>query len=95
MTQDKILQGKRLQGKVWKYGDNVDTDAIIPARYLNMSLPEELAEHCMEDIDASFATNVEAGDIIVGGDNFGCPLGTCIGHYRYATGVAAAHARRT
>lgn len=67
MTQDKTLQGK-----VWKYGDNVDTDAIIPARYLNMSLPEELAEHCMEDIDTSFATNVTRGDIIVGGDNFGC-----------------------
>ena len=72
MTQGKTLQGKGLQGKVWKYGDNIDTDAIIPARYLNMSLPEELAEHCMEDIDASFATNVETGDIIVGGDNFGC-----------------------
>ncbi len=59
-------------GRVWKYGDNVDTDAIIPARYLNMSLPEELAEHCMEDIDAGFAGSVQPGDIIVGGDNFGC-----------------------
>ena len=59
-------------GKVWKYGDNVDTDAIIPARYLNMSLPEELAEHCMEDIDRGFASQVKKGDIIVGGDNFGC-----------------------
>ncbi len=72
MTQGKTLQGRSLQGKVWKYGDNVDTDAIIPARYLNMSLPEELAEHCMEDVDASFTANVETGDIIVGGENFGC-----------------------
>ena len=61
-----------LEGTVWKYGDNVDTDAIIPARYLNMSLAEELAEHCMEDIDLSFAGNVQQGDIIVGGENFGC-----------------------
>jgi 3-isopropylmalate dehydratase small subunit len=61
-----------IRGTVWKYGDNVDTDAIIPARYLNMSLPEELAEHCMEDIDLSFVGNVQPGDIIVGGDNFGC-----------------------
>jgi 3-isopropylmalate/(R)-2-methylmalate dehydratase small subunit len=62
----------KLTGNVWKYGDNVDTDAIIPARYLNMSLPEELAEHCMEDIDLGFADSVQKGDIIVGGDNFGC-----------------------
>ena len=62
----------KLTGQVWKYGHNVDTDAIIPARYLNMSLPEELAEHCMEDIDLSFTKQVQPGDIIVGGDNFGC-----------------------
>ena len=62
----------KLTGKVWKYGDHVDTDAIIPARYLNMSLPEELAQHCMEDIDAGFAGSVQQGDIIVGGENFGC-----------------------
>ena len=62
----------KLTGNVWKYGDNIDTDAIIPARYLNMSLPEELAEHCMEDIDLSFAGSVQKGDVIVGGDNFGC-----------------------
>jgi 3-isopropylmalate/(R)-2-methylmalate dehydratase small subunit len=62
----------KIKGTVWKYGDNVDTDAIIPARYLNMSLPEELAQHCMEDIDLSFVGNVQKGDIIVGGDNFGC-----------------------
>ncbi len=59
-------------GKVWRYGDNVDTDAIIPARYLNMSSPEELAAHCMEDIDATFARGVKPGDIIVAGKNFGC-----------------------
>jgi 3-isopropylmalate/(R)-2-methylmalate dehydratase small subunit len=62
----------KLTGQVWKYGDNVDTDAIIPARYLNMSLPEELAPHCMEDIDTSFAALVRAGDIVIGGENFGC-----------------------
>ena len=60
------------KGKVWKYGDNVDTDAIIPARYLNVSTPEELALHCMEDIDLDFAGAVQPGDIIVGGKNFGC-----------------------
>ena len=59
-------------GKVFKYGDNVDTDVIIPARYLNAPSPEELAKHCMEDIDASFATMVKPGDIMVGGANFGC-----------------------
>jgi 3-isopropylmalate dehydratase small subunit len=61
-----------LRGKVWKYGDNVDTDAIIPARYLNMSTAEDLAEHCMEDIDPSFAGRVEVGDIVVAQANFGC-----------------------
>jgi 3-isopropylmalate/(R)-2-methylmalate dehydratase small subunit len=61
-----------LQGSVWKYGDNVDTDAIIPARYLNMSTAEELAQHCMEDIDTSFVGAVQSGDIIVAGENFGC-----------------------
>ena len=59
-------------GKVFKYGDNVDTDVIIPARYLNAPSPEELARHCMEDIDSSFASVVQQGDIIVGGANFGC-----------------------
>ena len=59
-------------GKVFKYGDNVDTDVIIPARYLNAPSPEELAKHCMEDIDPAFASTVKAGDIIVGGANFGC-----------------------
>lgn len=61
-----------ITGKVWKYGDNVDTDAIIPARYLNMSSAKELAAHAMEDIDRSFATEVKPGDMIVAGKNFGC-----------------------
>jgi 3-isopropylmalate/(R)-2-methylmalate dehydratase small subunit len=58
--------------KVFKYGDNVNTDLIIPARYLNISDGKSLAAHCMEDIDADFAKNVKDGDIIVGGRNFGC-----------------------
>lgn len=61
----------KLKGKVFKYGDNVDTDVIIPARYLNSSTPENLAAHCMEDIDENFADQVSEGDIIVGGKNFG------------------------
>lgn len=60
------------KGSVIKYGDNIDTDVIIPARYLSTSVPEELAKHCMEDIDTSFAGRVKAGDIMVGGANFGC-----------------------
>lgn len=61
----------KFQGKVFKYGDNVDTDVIIPARYLNSSDPEELASHCMEDIDEEFVDKVNKGDIIIGGKNFG------------------------
>lgn len=61
-----------LKGKVHKYGANIDTDAIIPARYLNVSEAEELAAHCMEDIDAEFLKNVQKGDIIVAESNFGC-----------------------
>lgn len=60
------------QGKVFKYGDNVDTDVIIPARYLNTSNAKELAAHCMEDIDKEFVNNVKPGDIMVAGWNFGC-----------------------
>ena len=60
------------KGKVFKYGDNVDTDVIIPARYLNTSDAKELAAHCMEDIDTEFVKNVSTGDIMVGGWNFGC-----------------------
>lgn len=59
-------------GKVYKFGDNVDTDVIIPARYLNSSDPKELAQHCMEDIDAEFVHKVQKGDIIVANKNFGC-----------------------
>lgn len=62
----------KLEGAVFKYGDNVDTDVIIPARYLNTSDPKELASHCMEDIDASFIRKVRKGDIIVAAKNFGC-----------------------
>jgi len=62
----------KLKGKVHKYGANVDTDAIIPARYLNISDPEELAQHCMEDTDSGFLTRVEPGDIILADANFGC-----------------------
>ena len=60
------------KGTVFKYGDNVDTDVIIPARYLATSEPSELAKHCMEDIDTSFHTRVQKGDIIVANKNFGC-----------------------
>ena len=60
------------KGPVFKYGDNIDTDVIIPARYLNAPDEKSLASHCMEDIDASFASTVEPGDIMVGGSNFGC-----------------------
>ncbi|MEA5074346.1 MULTISPECIES: 3-isopropylmalate dehydratase small subunit [Eubacterium] len=60
------------KGQVFRYGDNVDTDVIIPARYLNTSDPLELAKHCMEDIDTGFVSNVHQGDIIVADDNFGC-----------------------
>lgn len=63
---------KAAKGIVFKYGDNVDTDVIIPARYLNSSDPEELAAHCMEDIDKDFIKNVKPGDIIVADKNFGC-----------------------
>jgi len=62
----------KLTGKVWKFGDDVDTDAIIPARYLNVSDPFELAAHCMEDIDPDFMKKISKGDIIVADKNFGC-----------------------
>ena len=63
---------KAAKGHVFKYGDNVDTDVIIPARYLNSSDPKELALHCMEDIDKDFVKNVKAGDIMVANKNFVC-----------------------
>ena len=62
----------KARGKAFKYGANVDTDVIIPARYLNTSVPEELAKHCMEDIDPDFVSQVKQGDMIVAGPNFGC-----------------------
>ncbi len=62
----------KFQGKIWKFGDNIDTDAIIPARYLNTTDHAVLASHCMEDADPEFPKKVKAGDIIVGGENFGC-----------------------
>lgn len=63
---------EKAKGRVFKYGDNVDTDVIIPARYLNSSDPKELALHCMEDIDKEFVNKVQAGDIMVATKNFGC-----------------------
>lgn len=68
--EESFLKGKR--GKVFKYSDNVDTDVIIPARYLNITDMRELASHCMEDLDPGFAETVSEGDIIVAGCNFGC-----------------------
>ncbi|MGI6356308.1 MAG: 3-isopropylmalate dehydratase small subunit [Lentisphaeria bacterium] len=62
----------KITGKVIRYGDNVDTDVIIPARHLNTSDPKELAAHCMEDLDPDFVKKVQPGDIIVAGKNFGC-----------------------
>ncbi len=62
----------KLTGSIIRYGDNVDTDVIIPARYLNTSSAKELASHCMEDIDATFVARVKQGDIIAAGSNFGC-----------------------
>jgi len=61
-----------INGKSWKYGDNVNTDEIIPARYLNTTDEKELAAHCMEDIDQDFVKKTNAGDLIVAGENFGC-----------------------
>ena len=63
---------EKAKGRVFKYGDNVDTDVIIPARYLNSSDPKELALHCMEDIDKEFVSKVQNGDIMVATKNFGC-----------------------
>jgi 3-isopropylmalate/(R)-2-methylmalate dehydratase small subunit len=61
-----------IKGKTWKFADDIDTDAIIPARYLNTSDPAELAKHCMEDADKDFVSKISKGDIIVAGKNFGC-----------------------
>jgi 3-isopropylmalate/(R)-2-methylmalate dehydratase small subunit len=69
MPKDSKL---KLEGKAFVFGNNVDTDVIIPARYLNTSDPDELAGHCMEDLDEAFSGKVRKGDIIVAGENFGC-----------------------
>jgi len=61
-----------LRSKCWKFGDNIDTDVIIPARYLNTTNPDELASHLMEDADREFVNKASAGDILIGGNNFGC-----------------------
>ncbi len=88
----------KLKGKAWKFGQDVDTDAIIPARYLNTSDPKELARHCMEDADPTFIRKVAPGDIIVAGKNFGCgssrehaPI--AIKHANVAAVIAASFAR--
>lgn len=84
----------KFRGNVWKFGDNIDTDAIIPARYLTTTDPAALARHCMEDLDPEFARNVRPGDILVAGENFGC--GSSREHAPIAikaTGVACVVAR--
>lgn len=63
---------EKLRGKAWVYGNDVDTDVIIPARYLVTSDPEELGRHCMEDLDPEFINKMKPGDVVVGGENFGC-----------------------
>lgn len=62
----------KIKGRIWKFGDNIDTDVIIPARYLNTWDPQALAAHCMEDADPDFMKKMKPGDMIVGGENFGC-----------------------
>ena len=88
----------KLKGKAWKYCDDVDTDAIIPARYLNTSDPSELAKHCMEDVDLEFVQKIAPGDFIVAGKNFGCgssrehaPI--AIKHAKVAAVIAGSFAR--
>ena len=88
----------KLKGKAWKFGDDVDTDAIIPARYLNTSNSTELAKHCMEDVDPDFVQKIAPGDFIVAGKNFGCgssrehaPI--AIKHAKLAAVIAGSFAR--
>ena len=78
---------KKANGTVFKYGDNVDTDVIIPARYLNSSDPAELAQHCMEDIDKDFIKNVKPGDIIVADKNFGCVIAQTFARIFYRNSI--------
>ncbi|MCK4875469.1 MAG: 3-isopropylmalate dehydratase, partial [Sulfurimonas sp.] len=66
------MQKANIDGKVWRFGKDIDTDLIIAARYLNTSVPEELAKHVMEDADPEFVNKMSIGDVIVAGDNFGC-----------------------
>jgi len=61
-----------IQGRVWKLGDNVDTDQLLPGRYLSLTNPQELAAHCLEDVRPAFSQQVKAGDVVVAGENFGC-----------------------
>jgi len=63
---------RQVFGRVWKYGDNIDTDVIIPARYLSASTPEELGQHCLEGVSPQFVNELRPGDVIVAGENFGC-----------------------
>ena len=71
-TKEEQMEKGKMVGRAWVYGDNIDTDVIIPARYLTMTEPADLAKHCMEDIDKTFVKEVKKGDIVVGGANFGC-----------------------
>lgn len=85
-------------GRAWKYGDNVDTDVIIPARYLTTNDPEELAKHALEDLDPKFASKVKRGDVVVAGENFGCGssrehAATCLSGAGVSAVVAASFAR--
>ena len=66
------MEATKISGKVWKYGDDINTDVIIPARYMNTHDPKVLAAHCMEDLDKDFIRNMKQGDVIVAGKNFGC-----------------------
>jgi len=70
--REREAMAMKIRGRAWKFGSNVDTDAIIPARYLNISDPEELAKHCMEDAAPVFVKEVNPGDLIIAGSNFGC-----------------------
>lgn len=79
-----------IRGKAWRFGNDIDTDVIIPARYLNTSEPEELSKHVMEDVDKDFSSKVKAGDIIVAGKNFGC--GSSREHAPIAIKAAGIHA---
>jgi 3-isopropylmalate/(R)-2-methylmalate dehydratase small subunit len=85
-------------GKAWKYGDNIDTDVIIPARYLTTSDPAVLASHALEDLDKSFASEVQPGDVVVAGENFGCGssrehAATCLKAAGVSAVVASSFAR--